>query len=364
MKIVSFEARSFRNHAHSSAEFAGGVNVITGGNGAGKTNMLEGIFLFASGKSFRGQKDREIIRFGDNVAYLKLVFEDRFSVHTLETELFKNNKRRLLKDGCEVKKLSEYLGLFRAVIFTPDHLKIVKASPENRRRLMDMAICQTFPRFVASLSEYNRILTQKNNLLRTGLTSLSLPMIDVYNEKLSSLSSLITLNRYNYVSKLGEKAAECLLEMTGCKEKLELNYITQYGKEFSRDKLREGCMNLFERKKDDEINRKMSLYGCHHDDFGISINGKDARLYASQGQQRSIVLSLKLAEGELARQYTGEDGVFLFDDVLSELDEARRKYVTEKLKGRQFIITGCDSVDACDRVFTVEGGNVYVSSSK
>ena len=364
MKIVSFEARSFRNHTHSVAEFDSGVNVITGNNGEGKTNLLEGIFMFASGKSFRGQKDRELIRFGDDGAYLKLVFEDRFSVHTLEAELYKNRKRRLLKDGCDICKLSEYLGLFRAVVFTPDHLKIVKASPENRRRLMDMAICQSFPRFVASLSEYNRVLLQKNNLLRTGVTSLSLPMIDVYNEKLASLSSLITLNRFNYASRLGEKASEYLSEMTYGREKLEISYVTQCGREFLRDKLRESCVCLFERKKEDEISKRMTLCGCHHDDFDIFINGRDAKLYASQGQQRSVVLALKLAEGELARQYTGEDGVFLFDDVLSELDGKRREYVTEKLKGRQFIITCCDYENTGGRIFTVKGGEINVSSSR
>lgn len=227
-----------------------------------------------------------------------------------------------------------------------------------------MAICQSFPRFVASLSEYNRILQQKNNLLKTGVTKLSLPMIDVYNEKLASLSSLITLNRFNYASKLGEKAAEYLSEMTCGGEKLEINYVTQCGREFSRDKLRDSCICLFERKKEDEISKRMSLCGCHHDDFYISINGKDAKLYASQGQQRSIVLALKLAEGELAKQYTGEDGVFLFDDVLSELDVKRREYITEKLRGRQFIITCCDFENAGDRVFTVKGGNVFVSASR
>ncbi len=364
MRIISFEAVSFRNHASSRAEFDPGVNVLTGGNGEGKTNLLEGIFLFASGKSLRGQKDRELISFGCDTARLKLVFEDRFSVRTLESELYKNKKRRLLKDGCEVKKLSEYLGLFRAVAFTPEHLKIVKSSPENRRRLMDMAICQSFPRFVASLSEYNRVLAQKNNLLKAGVTRLSLPLIDVYDEKLASLSSLITLNRYNYAVKLGEKASEYLSEMTGGREKLELCYVSECGKDFTREKLRENGLNLYAKKREDELAKKITLIGCHHDDFDILINGRDAKLYASQGQQRSAVLALKLAEGELAKQYTGEDGLFLFDDVLSELDAGRREYVTEKLKGRQFIITCCDYCPTGGRIFEVKGGEVFVSASR
>ena len=343
MKIDSLELRDFRNHGSTSVTFDDGVNVITGGNGQGKTNLLESIFLFASGKSFRGQADREMIRFGYPEAYIKLCFTDRFASHKLEMYLYKNKKRVLYKDGCVISRLSEYLGLFRAVVFTPDHLRIVKSSPEHRRRLADIAICQTFPRYVASLSEYNRLMIQKNNLLKAGITRLSEPMLDVYNEKLASLSAVITLNRYNYVSRLGEKAAEYMSEMTDGKEKLTLSYSSQYGDEYVREKLCENCLALFEKKKEAEITKKVSLYGCNHDDFGVMINGKDARSYGSQGQQRSAVLAIKLAEGELAKTYTGEESVFLFDDVLSELDSARRAYMTEKLQGRQFIMTGCDS---------------------
>lgn len=342
MKIKYFEVRNFRNHITKEITLNEGVNVISGANGIGKTNLLEGIFLFASGKSFRGQSDREMIQFGQNEAYLKLVFDDRFATHSLEMYLFKNKKRVLLKDGCEVKKLSEYLGLFRAVVFTPDHLKIVKSSPDNRRKLMDIAICQTFPRYVASLSEFNRTALQKSNLLKSKMTELSMPMLDIYNEKIASVSSLITLNRYNYVMKLGEKAAEYLYDMTDGKEQLKLVYNTQYSNEFTREKLRESCLDLLNHRKDNEISKKSCLYGCQHDDFTILINGKDARSYASQGQQRSVVLSLKLAEGDLAGIYTGEDSVFLFDDVLSELDETRRKYITQKLCDRQFIMTSCE----------------------
>ncbi len=343
MKTDFIELKDFRNHENTHITFDENVNVITGGNGQGKTNLLEGIFLFASGKSFRGQTDRELIRFGCPESYIKLGFTDRFSSHTLEMYLYKNKKRVLYKDGCLVSRLSEYLGLFRAVVFTPDHLRIVKSSPDNRRKLADIAICQTFPRYVASLSEYNKFTIQKNNLLKMGVTRLSEPMLDIYNEKLASLSALITLNRYNYVRKLGEKAAEYMKEMTSGREELVLSYSTQYGNEFVREKLYENCLSLYERKRETEINKKVSLFGCNHDDFTVLINGKDAKSYGSQGQQRSAVLAIKLAEGELAKTYTGEESVFLFDDVLSELDSSRRAYITEKLGSRQFIMTGCDT---------------------
>ena len=354
MYIKSVLLRDFRSHAQTEVEFSQGVNLLWGENGAGKTNLLEAIFLFASGSSFRGQTDREMIRFGKPESYLKLVFQDRFFEHTLEMNLYKNRRRLLYKDGCEIKRLSEFLGLFRAVVFTPDHLKIVKSSPENRRKLADMAICQAFPRFVASLSEYNRILLQKNNLLKSGVTELSLPMLDVYNERLAQLSASITLNRYNYINRLGEKAAAYMNEMTEGKEELKLVYQTEYGGVFTREALYKNCISLFEKKRETEISKRVTLCGCHHDDFAVLINSKDARSYASQGQQRSAVLALKLAEGELAMQYTGEESVFLFDDVLSELDDKRRAYVTKKLEGRQFILTGCDAPEGDIPAFAVK----------
>ena len=342
MFIKSITLRDFRNHPHTELALDDGVNVFWGENGAGKTNLLEGIFLFAAGKSFRGQNDRELISFGKPEAYLRLVFEDRFSEHTLEINLYKNRRRLLFKDGCEIKRLSEYLGLFRAVVFTPDHLRIIKSSPEHRRRLADMAICQAFPRYVASLSEYNRILLQKNNLLKSGVTELSAPMLDIYNERLAQLSALITFNRYNYINRLGERAAVYTDEMTSGGEKLYLTYQTQYGGVYAREELYKSCLELYAKRREAEIAKRVTLVGCHHDDFTVMINGRDARSFASQGQQRSAVLALKLAEGELAKNYTGEESVFLFDDVLSELDENRRAYVTRKLTGKQFILTGCD----------------------
>lgn len=354
MYINSLTLRDFRSHAHTELEFTRDVNVLWGENGAGKTNLLEAVFLFASGKSFRGQTDRELISFGKPESYLKLVFTDRFSEHVLEMNLYKNRRRLLFKDGCEIKRLSEYLGLFRAVVFTPDHLKIIKSSPENRRKLADIAICQTFPRYVASLSEYNRILLQKNNLLKAGVTELSLPMLEVYNERLAQLSAVITLNRYNYINRLGEKAAVYMNEMTEGKEELKLVYETQYGGTFTREELYKNCLALYKRRQEAEISKRVTLCGCHHDDFAVMINSKDARSYASQGQQRSAVLALKLAEGELAKVYTGEESVFLFDDVLSELDEKRRAYVTQKLTSRQFILTGCDDPGGDAHAFRVQ----------
>ena len=179
-------------------------------------------------------------------------------------------------------------------------------------------------------------------------------MLDVYNERLAQLSASITLNRYNYINRLGEKAAAYMNEMTEGKEELKLVYQTEYGGVFTREELYKNCASLFEKKRETEISKRVTLCGCHHDDFAVLINSKDARSYASQGQQRSAVLALKLAEGELAMQYTGEESVFLFDDVLSELDDKRRAYVTKKLEGRQFILTGCDAPEGDIPAFAVK----------
>ena len=237
-------------------------------------------------------------------------------------------------------KLSDYLGAFRAVVFTPDHLHLVKGAPENRRRFLDMAICQSFPRYVSSLSEYSRLLAQKNALLRGGMANDEL--LGVYNERMAACGAVITVNRRKYLRRLEEQASPFHGEMSAQRETLSLSYSTQAEGE-TLEELREGYERLFEGRKAAEKTRGLALAGPHKDDFCVQINGRNARLYASQGQQRTAVLALKLAEGELSRRLTGEYPVFLFDDILSELDAGRRAYLLGSLGRLQVIITGCET---------------------
>jgi len=356
MKIQHLSLRNFRNAEESEIDFSPGVNVICGANAAGKTNILEAIFYFAAGKSFRNCKDRELIKFGCEKGQIGIKFATQNVEYDMSAILNKSG-RRIIKLGNSVPlKMTEYIGRFRAVIFTPDHLSLVKGSPENRRRFLDLAICQSFPRYAPTLNEYNRVLAQKNALLKHG--NVIDELLQVYNERLASLAAVITVNRRKYVLKLEEEARKFLLDMSGSKENLTLNYQSQAGLFESQDELKEKYLQLFNEKAGYEKERYLAFYGAHKDDFAVCINKKSARMYGSQGQQRSIVLALKLAEGELSAKLTGEYPVFLLDDILSELDKDRKEYILSRIIDRQVIITGCES-----EVFESEG-KIFVREGK
>ena len=345
MKINSVKLRDFRNYKISQIEFDEELNIIYGKNASGKTNLLEALFYFASLKSFRGCKEKEMINFDADFSVTELDFDDRTGNNGMKIILQKNGKKELYCNNLKITKLAQFLGVFRAVIFTPDHLGLIKGMPENRRKFIDLAICQSFPRYVASLNEYNKILNQKNSLLKSDFSeSYKYDLIDIYNEKMAQLGGIITFNRSRYINRLREEASKIHFEM-GSGEKMEISYISNAG-EIPDDPAAEDISKIYRdilrQKKEKEIKSYSVMCGIHRDDFKVSINGKNAKFYASQGQQRTAVISMKLAEGTLSKNLTGEYPVFLFDDVLSELDEKRKKNIMEKIREKQVIITGCD----------------------
>lgn len=359
MHIKHLSLKNFRNAPESEIEFSNGVNVICGSNAAGKTNILEAIFYFAAGKSFRNCKDRELISFGNDKANITMDFYARGFDKKMSATLSKNGRRMIKIGESGPLRLNEYIGQFRAVIFTPDHLHLVKGAPENRRRFLDLAICQSFPRYASTLSEYNRVLAQKNALLKKG--NVINELLEVYNERLATLAAIITVNRRKYVAKLEEEAKKFLFDMSNGREELSLSYQSQAGDLETQEEIREKYKNIFSDKMQFEKERFISHYGSHKDDFSVSVNKKSAKMFASQGQQRSIVLSLKLAEGELSANLTGEYPVFLLDDILSELDKDRKNYILSRIKDRQVIITGCES-----EIFQTEttGNRIFVEDGK
>ena len=341
MIIEHLSLLDFRNASNSEIEFDSGINVICGSNAAGKTNILEAIFYFASGKSFRNCKDREMIRFGCDKSNIAMRFSNGKAVKKMTATLSKGGRRVIRIGESMPLRMAEYIGQFRAVIFTPDHLSLVKGSPENRRRFLDLAICQSFPRYAPTLSEYNRVLAQKNALLKKG--NVNDDLLAVYNDRLAVLAGIITINRKKYVTKLEEEAKRFLFDMSDGKEELSIHFQTQAGDFETQEELRDQYKELFEKKAYYEKERFISQYGAQKDDFTVYINKKSAKMYGSQGQQRSVVLALKLAEGELSSKLTGDYPVFLLDDILSELDKDRKEYILSRITDRQVIITGCES---------------------
>ncbi len=339
MIINTLYLKDWRNGEENTLSFSPETTLICGENAAGKTNILEGICFFAAGKSFRGCKDKELIRFGCENAAADIAYTSGGNTSKMGVRLKKNAKKTFLKNGTPISKLSEFLGAFRCVIFTPDHLDLVKGAPEGRRRFTDMAICQSFPRHVAALNEYNRLLIQKNAHLK-GDTIVP-ELLDVYDERMAVLAANITVNRRKYLAVLEESAKKFLYDMSTEREELSLAYVSQVEGNTAAE-IRENYKTLFKAKRQAETEKRMTLCGPQKDDFIILINRRSAKVYGSQGQQRSVVLALKLAEGEISKELTGEYPVFLLDDVLSELDETRREYILNRIHGRQVIITGCD----------------------
>lgn len=349
MICKKIEFLNFRNIENETIEFENGVNVIHGENAQGKTNILEGIYLFARGKSFRAFKDRELIRFGGNNAIAKLTYEKKDGENELGVEISKISTKRFYKNKVKANKTSDIIGDFRAVLFCPSHLGIIKDGPSVRRRFLDVAISQLRPIYIKMLSKYNNVIENRNAILKLdeNVRKQYEGMLDIYSDELSSLCADIAGMRIEYIKKL-DFWVKCFFdEMTKGKETPKITYEANAKEnDFeTRESLKNKYLRLLKDNLDKEIKNGATLYGIHKDDLRIEINGRDARFYSSQGQSRSLSLAMKMAEGEISREYTGEYPVFLFDDVLSELDENRRKFILSKIEKRQVIITSCEPLD-------------------
>lgn len=344
MRVERIRYRGFRNIKDQTIELSDGVSVLCGENAQGKTNALEGIYLFAHGKSFRTQNDRDMVSFDAGNTYLEMLYDDEGRKKELSFELFRT-KRRACRINKAPSRLSEVIGLFRAVLFCPDHLSLIKDGPAVRRSFLNGAICQLKPVYLKSLQKYNHILEQRNALLRQAAKSTRGydDIIDIYSSELAREAAYIYSVRRDYIEKLSLYVGGFFEEMSK-NESVTLRYKNSLKESLTigDNEIYDRYLELFTRDRERELALTTTLHGIHRDDIEIYLSGKEARLYASQGQQRSIALALKLAEGEISRQETGAYPVFLFDDVLSELDKSRQSFVLEKLRDRQVIVTSCD----------------------
>ncbi len=352
MYLESAAFENFRNIEKHSFTFSKGVNIFYGNNAQGKTNVLEGIYLFAGGKSFRHARERDMICFEKENAKLGINYVTEERTNKMEMRFFRDAKKQMYRNGVKILRSAEFIGNFKSVLFFPDHLGIVKNEPSIRRSFVDGAVSQLSHVYLASLLEYGKILEQRNALLKNfGAYGASFDVtFDILSEKLAVCAGKITATRASYLRRLAGIVDECLADMTGSAEHVELEYSTSISR-FAGEELSDAEENTrryrekFAANKEKEKILGVSLSGCHKDDFEIKLNGRAAKLFCSQGQQRSIALAMKLAEGEIAREISGELPVFLFDDVLSELDTERKNYIISRLSGRQVIITSCAETD-------------------
>ncbi len=354
MICTSVFYQNFRNIAEEKIDFSPETNLILGVNAQGKTNALEGMYLCAQGRSHRTAHEREFIRFGESFAQVSLNYRDARRDNQLAIR-YKGGRKGCQKNGVTLKKMSEFIGNFRAVLFTPEHLSIVKEGPALRRSFLDSALSQLSPGYVSSLQTYTRALMQRNKLLlaaQKGEVSGVEPLAEVWSMQLAKESAYLAKERDAYVQALGEIVQTIFADMTVGKEVPTVEYHGMMDEAAFFARLTE---NL-----DREIRAGTTLYGIHKDDLTLTINGKEARSYGSQGQQRSLALAMKLAEGELSKKETGEYPVFLLDDILSELDATRKAYVLSGIRGKQVIMTACEDLStvlpgSCN-IIRCEGG--------
>ena len=349
------EYKNFRNIEYAVLEPSSDVTVLNGLNGQGKTNFLEGVFLFAGISSFRTARENEFVRFGAEFAEINMTFYNgRRDLNMTLRWIADSGKRFCRINGVPITKLSEMVGNFRAVLFCPGHLSVVKDGPSMRRRFLDSAISQIDPSYLRSLQKYNSVLTQRNALIKMSRErrddSVFLNTAEVWSEQLAKEAELISSKRNLYVEKLEGLVNKIVSDMTSGRESVSISYMLP--------KTYDEYMKLLTENMQRELKAGATLYGIHKDDLKIELGGNDARAFASQGQQRSIALAMKIAEGELSKEYGGEYPVFLFDDILSELDEARRKYLLSGISGRQVMITSCDLIDTEAKVFYINNGSL------
>ena len=340
MQLDELRVRNTRNIKDTLLIPGQELTVIAGDNGQGKTSLLESIFLLTGSKSFRGSKDKELVRREAPCGLLtaRAQTDGRESKIEIVIEDGSTGRRgRYAKvNGVEYGRAAEIAGIFTAVVFEPNHLSLIKSGPEGRRRFLDAALCQLYPGYVGILRRFSRALTQKNALLRHyHQTTDAEGMLDAFDTALAAAGAEIICRRASYLDSAGPAAEGFYQELSGGAEQLSIQYTP-----CARPQTLAGRYAI---ARSADIRAGFSTFGPQREDFEVLLSGQSARTYGSQGQQRSAVLALKLAEAEVARQVSGEAPVLLLDDVLSELDEGRQAYLLSRMGGRQSFVTCCDA---------------------
>ena len=362
MIIKSIELSDYRNYDHLSLEFSPGTNILFGDNAQGKTNILEAIYVSATTKSHKGSKDRDIINFEKEEAHIRTVIEKENIDTRIDMHLRKNKSKGLAIDGQRVKKAADLIGLCNVVFFSPEDLGIIKNGPSERRRFVDMELCQLDSFYFYNLSNYNKIVDQRNTLLKDMYFNPQLrETLNIWDMQLVSYGSKIIERRKLFVEQLNEIIEGIHFSLSGGREKIKIVYEPDVE------------MNAFEKRlqenQERDIRSKMTTVGPHRDDFSFLIGDVDIRKFGSQGQQRTAALSLKLSEIELVKKITKDTPILLLDDVLSELDSNRQNYLLNSIGTIQTIIT-CTGLEEfvnnrfeIDRVYKVTNGTVDIMNN-
>lgn len=339
MIINGLEIENFRNIEKINIEPCDKVNVIFGENAQGKTNIIESIWMFTGCRSFRGAKDKELIRFGEEKSKARLEF---FSENREQNMTFEIGEKKIIGlNGINFSSPSKSVGNFLAVVFSPVHLSLIKDGPSERRKFLDIAISQLRPKYASLMTKYNRIVIQRNALLKDIAYSSALyDMLDIFDEEVALYASKIAAYRTSYLEKLTEEVKEIYSGLSSGKEKISLEYVQCEERENFTSK--EKYLEKIKAARKNDIASCTTSIGVHREDIEIKIDGNSARKFGSQGQQRSCALALKLGEASMIKNTTADQPVALLDDVMSELDISRQNYILNHIKDWQVFITCCD----------------------
>ena len=363
MVIKSIELADYRNYDSLKLQFDRGTNILYGDNAQGKTNILEAIFVAATTKSHKGSKDREIIHFDKEEAHIRTYLEKEGVETRVDMHLRSSKSKGIAIDGQKLKKAADLLGLCNVVFFSPEDLGIIKNGPSERRRFVDMELCQLDSFYLYNLNHYNKIVNQRNKLLKDIYFRPELrDTLPVWDMQLAEYGKKVTAERRRFVDQLNEIVTEIHSKISGGKEEMVLRYEPNV----EEDNFEGELQNSMAR----DLKLGQTSVGPHKDDLSFQIRGIDIRKFGSQGQQRTSALSLKLAEIELVRKVIKDSPVLLLDDVLSELDSNRQNYLLNNISGTQTIIT-CTGLDEfvrnrfeIDKIFEVVEGKISEKSSE
>ena len=356
MYIEKLKLKNYRNYNEIEINFDKNINIIYGNNAEGKTNLLESIYMCSASKSHKNSKENEIIKFDELESHIKIfIKKENYKNIVIDIQLNKDKKKGIAINKVKINKISEFLGIFNVIMFAPEDLNIIKEGPNIRRKFLDLEICQIDKLYVSSLNNYNKILNQRNALLKD--INISTPvnkkdlidMLDTYDEKLVEYGIEIINKRKKNIEKLAELIKDIHYKISDDKEELIIDYENDVWTSCANQNVDENFKSLEEIKKiyikklkenhDQDIKNQYTCVGPHRDDISFKIDDKDIRKFGSQGQKKTAAISLKLAELQIVRENINETPVLLLDDVFSELDETRQKLLVSNLKNIQTIIT-------------------------
>lgn len=364
MHVENIRLINFRNYYSLNIDLNKKTNIFIGKNAQGKTNLLEAIYICATGRSFRTNRDKEIINFNKSEAYVGAQMDIGKFEKFIEIKMERDKTKRIRVNKTELKNYKELYSGLNVVVFSPEDLKLVKEGPGERRNFLDTEISQIKPVYSYNINRYNKILFQRNNLLRSNKFQKNIKsLLEIFDIQLAKIGTDIIIERNRYIDELSKISNITHNKITLSNENLELKYISNIEISDNKLEMEKSYVDKLSKNIDKDIESASTGLGPHRDDILMTINNKDLKTYGSQGQQRTVVLSIKLSEVELIKKERGIYPVLLLDDVFSELDEERRKYLIRSFKDMQTLITVTDAIDL-QEMNNIEKSVFYIENGK